>query len=85
MDKSVFGRWQSRIEKGLVRLLERPTTPAQKNRYQETLKRSRNLLGLKSPVARLFNSLGELGLGLGFQMLAIILFRKSESICSSQL
>ena len=78
MDSSVIRRWQSRIEKGLLRLLEKPTSAEQQNRYQKSLSSSRNLLGLKSPMARIFNSLGELGLGLGFQILAIVLFKRSE-------
>ena len=78
MDRSVFRRWQSRIEKGLLGLLEKSSSAEQKNRYQKALSRNRNLLGLKSPMARLFNSLGELGLGLGFQILAIVLFKRSE-------
>jgi hypothetical protein len=78
MDNSVIGRWQSRIEKGLIRLLEKASSTTQKNRFREALKRSRIMPGQKSPVARIFNSLGELGLSLGFQLLAIVLFRKSE-------
>ncbi|MBN2289773.1 MAG: hypothetical protein JXQ83_10610 [Candidatus Glassbacteria bacterium] len=80
MDNTVISRWQSRIEKGLVRLLEKPSATSQQNRYREALTRSRNLLGLRSPVARIFNSFGEISLSLGFQLLSIVLFRRSEKI-----
>ncbi|HUU27825.1 MAG TPA: hypothetical protein VM123_08435 [archaeon] len=77
---NVFQRWQSRVEKGLLRLIEMPLPPEKSGRYRETLERSRNLLKLKAPMSRLFNSLGELSLRLGFQILSIVLLRRAENI-----
>ena len=78
--KAVIERWQSRIEKGLVKLVERSILPEQSKLYKEALESSRSLLRLNAPVSRLFNRLGELSLRLGFQILSIVLLRRAEKL-----
>jgi hypothetical protein len=77
---SGFQTWHSRIENGLARMIERSSLPGQSDRYRELLEKSRHLLRLNAPLARLFNSLGELSLRAGFQILSIVLLRRAEKL-----
>ncbi|MEA2062950.1 MAG: hypothetical protein U9P14_04565 [Gemmatimonadota bacterium] len=79
MDETVIMRWHARLEKGLLLLLERPFTATQKGRFSKALESLQKMGDFKSPASRLLNSLGELGLGLGFHILSMLLFRKSET------
>lgn len=79
-DRNVFLRWQDRVEKGLARLVEKGGAAWQGSRYKEALENSRSLSKINAPLARLFNGLGEVGLRLGFSLLAIVLLRRAENI-----
>jgi len=81
-ENNVFKRWRERLERGLMRLVEKPIQPGQPERYKDALERSRSLSRLKVPLSRLFNALGELTLKLGFQIFSIVLLRRAENIDS---
>jgi len=76
----VFERWRVRVERGLTRLARNGGPEAQKKRFGESLEQSRRLALLETPLARLFNGLGELSLSTGFQVLALLLFRRAHSL-----
>jgi len=77
---TVFERWRSRVERGLMRMTGKPYPQAQRARIEESLEQSRRLAGLNTPLARLFNGLGELGLSTGFQVLALVLFSRARRL-----
>ena len=77
---NLFQRWQARVEKGLVRQVEKTTPFGLSERYQDALAQSRSLLKKNTPVARLFNSLGDLSLRIGFAILSLVLLRRAEQI-----
>ena len=52
---------------------------------RETHRKSRALAGLDVPLARLYNSLGDLSLRAGFQVLSILLFRRARQADSRDL
>ncbi|MCE5269691.1 hypothetical protein LLH00_00215 [bacterium] len=77
---TVFERWRARVERGLARLAGNGGPAAQRQRFGESLDQSRRLAVLETPLARLFNGLGELSLSTGFQVLALILFRRARGL-----
>jgi len=77
---TLFERWRVRVERGLTRLARNGGPEAQKKRFGESLEQSRRLALLETPLARLFNGLGELSLSTGFQVLALLLFRRAHSL-----
>lgn len=79
-DRSLFQRWQERIERGLARLLASDKDPSRAARYSEALEHSKSLGKLNAPLARLFNGLGEMSLRLGYSLLALVLLRRAEKI-----
>ena len=82
MATNIFYRWQSRVERGLARLASGKTDSGYATRLEKTAEQLNKLIGLRLNQTRLMNRLGELTLGLGFQLLAIVLFKQSLTIDS---
>ena len=78
--KNVIQRWQARVERGLAGLVEKAAGTTELERYSEALKQSRSLKSLNAPLSRLLNTLGEIGLRLGFSLLSLILLKKGETL-----
>lgn len=76
MATNIFYRWQSRVEKGLARLAAGKTDSGFSTRLEKTAEQLKKITGLRLNQTRLMNRLGELTLGLGFQLLSIVIFKR---------
>lgn len=63
-----------------MRMAGKPYPQTQRARIEESIEQSRRLAGLSTPLARLFNGLGELSLTTGFQVLALVLFSRARRL-----